>query len=98
MLQIVKCNPEEPGFYILLIAIPGVFYGANWEEYHVGILRTAQRVGGWIHMGLTECQFILIFSMLLEGFSLGNFSKLTFNDIGNLFYPKMPDMQVQTKI
>jgi phosphatidylglycerophosphate synthase len=69
-LQIWKVPPTEPGFFFLMFGILFVFYCANWEEYHIGVLRTAQKVGP-IHIGMTECQFILMFTMALEGITFG---------------------------
>jgi phosphatidylglycerophosphate synthase len=72
-LQVWKCPPTEPSFYILHLSVLGVFFCANWEEYHVGVLRTSQLVGS-LCIGLTECQFIIIFFMLVEAFTIGNLS------------------------
>jgi hypothetical protein len=56
-----------------MVSVLGVFFFANWEEYHVGILRTSQMVWG-VEIGLTECQFIIIVVMLAEAFTLGSLS------------------------
>ena len=73
-----------------MFSILGVFFGANWEEYHVAVLRTSQWVGG-LHIGLTECQIILMLSMLFEAFTLGNFSQITISEVGNMFMPQITE-------
>ena len=56
-----------------MFGLMGVFFTANWEEYHLGVLRCSMTMFG-IKSGLTETQLFLIFVVLLEGLSLGQFS------------------------
>ena len=52
-MQIFKVDPSTPTYYLYMIGLMGVFFTANWEEYHFGVLRCSQTIFG-IHSGLTE--------------------------------------------
>jgi ethanolaminephosphotransferase len=52
-LQIWKITPADPIFYIMMTLSLGLFYMGTFEEYHLGVVRTAQPFGPFV-VGLTE--------------------------------------------
>jgi phosphatidylglycerophosphate synthase len=52
-LQIFKIGPDTPTYYFYMVGLMGVFFTANWEEYHLGVLRCSMTLFG-IKSGLTE--------------------------------------------
>jgi hypothetical protein len=80
-----------------MIGLMGTFFCANWEEYHMGVLRCSQTIFG-ISSGLTESQFLLMSVLLAEGLSFGTFSQVTMRNIGMMMMPSVSEANVQHKI
>ena len=96
-MQILKIDPSEPAYFIYMGGLMITFFTANWEEYHMGVLRTSMTILG-VSSGLTESQLFLILALAIEGLTGGAFSQVTMRNIGMLVMPSVSETNVQHKI
>ena len=66
-------------FMLFFGAILG-FYGANWEESHTHVMRSAMNIKG-IMIGITETQWLMILTLLLNGVTKNRLSEITLGEI-----------------
>lgn len=62
----IGLSPVSALYYF---ALTGIFFAAQWEEYHTGVYRTSQ-----YGVGLTESYFYLISLIFFQAFSGGKLS------------------------
>ena len=78
--HIVNLTPDNPIFSFLYIGFICAFYAANWEEGHTHCLRCCTTIFG-VTFGLTESQWIMILTLLLNGLTNNGFKTITLGEL-----------------
>ena len=82
-LQILRTFPDIQ-FFLYGIGVYIQYYTTNYEEHHIGVMRTS--FGG---IGLTECQLFLVFILACEGFTGCTFSQTTISQVLSTVSPSL---------
>ena len=79
----------HPIFFTYALAATSVFYVANWGEYHTGVLM--HQLNGF---GLTECQWMLILTYLVNFLTKNELGNFRMRDLGMILMPQVSESNV----